>query len=284
MSLITVFDPWNSKICTCPAKYSLSAYTGCGHGCLYCYASSYIINFSSPRPKKDFLKRLEKEIKKLPPHSLITIANSSDPYTPQEEKLKLTRKTLQMLQAYDFKILLVTKSDMVLRDIDILKDLKNIVLTFTLTTLDKTLSAKLEPGAPAPGKRLKAMEKLSPYIPLACRFDPLIYPLNSKEIPQAVKTLKKAGVKQIITSTYKVKPDNFKRMASVFPGHKQLWQKLYFEQGEKKQRYIYLAKKLREELIGKVEKAALKEKLEFSSCREGFKQLNTKNCDGSSLF
>ena len=78
MSLIIPFDPWNNKLCACPQKYSLSAYTGCGHNCRYCYASSYIRNFFLPRPKKDFLKRLEKEIEKVPAGIFITIARSEE--------------------------------------------------------------------------------------------------------------------------------------------------------------------------------------------------------------
>ena len=56
MSYIQPFDPWKSPLCTCPPKYSLNPYTGCGHKCLYCYATSFIKNFYTPRPKKDFLK------------------------------------------------------------------------------------------------------------------------------------------------------------------------------------------------------------------------------------
>jgi len=63
MPLIAPFDPWKNTYCTCPNKFSLSPYTGCTHACLYCYASSYIINFSNPRPKKNFLERLKSQIK-----------------------------------------------------------------------------------------------------------------------------------------------------------------------------------------------------------------------------
>jgi DNA repair photolyase len=92
MPLITPFDPWKNKYCTCPDKLSLSPYTGCAHNCLYCYAASYIRDFSNPRPKKDFIKRLENEIKKIPEGSIIAVANSSDPYQPMEDKLQLTRR------------------------------------------------------------------------------------------------------------------------------------------------------------------------------------------------
>ena len=284
MGLITPFDPWKGNLCTCPAKYSLSAYTGCGHGCLYFYASSYIREFSQPRGKKDFLKRLEKEIKKAPKGSLIAMANSSDPYLPLEQELKLTRGALQIIKEYDLSINIVTKSSLILRDLDILKSLRKIVVSISLTTLDKDLSRKLEPYSHSPQERLKTVKELSLYLPVAVRFDPLIYPLNTEEIKDSIKEIKISGAKQIITSTYKVKPDNFKRMTSNFPEYKELWQKLYSKKGKKIGGYAYLPQTLRKDLINRVREAALSEKLKFSSCREGFNNLNTANCDGSSIL
>ena len=73
-------------------------------------------------------------------------------------------------------------------------------------------------------------------------------------------------------------------MLRAFPKYKSLWQKLYREQGEKHGNYIYLEKNFRKELITAVRKDTLKEKMEFSSCREGFQNLNTTACDGSSFL
>jgi len=283
MNLITAFDPWQGKLCSCPKKYSLSAYTGCGHRCLYCYASFYIKDFFRPRPKEDYLGRLEKEIKKIPDYSIITMANSSDPYQPIEKTQKLTRETLKILKKINCKINIVTKSHLILRDLSLLKDL-NVIVCVSLATLDKKLAKKLEPNVSSPRQRLSAVEKLSKYLPVAVRLDPLIHPLTTKKINQTIQTIKQSGSKQIITSTYKLKPDNFKRMLKAFPQYKDLWQKLYLKDGEKIGGYTYLNKQLREILINEVCKATKNEKLEFSSCREGFKKLNTKNCDGSSLF
>jgi len=284
MSLITPFDPWKSKLCTCPQKYSLSGYTGCGHGCLYCYASSYIINFFNPRPKKDFLNRLKKEITKVPPGSIITISNSSDPYLPLEEKHKLTQGLLKILKDYDLKIMLVTRSALILRDLELIKECRNVVVSFSLTTLKEELAKKLEPAASSPAQRLNAIEALSKDIAVVCRFDPLIYPLNTEKIKEVVSAIKETGAKQVITSSYKAKPDNFKRMIKAFSEHKELWEDLYLNKGKRLGRYIYLPKDLRKELIGKVRSAALAKGMDFSSCREGLQNLNTKSCDGSSFF
>ncbi|MEI8349565.1 MAG: radical SAM protein [Candidatus Omnitrophota bacterium] len=281
MAAITPFDPWKAKLCTCPQKYSVSAYVGCGHGCRYCYASSYIINFFSPRPKKNFLVQLRKEIKKLPANAILTIANSSDPYQPLEKKLKLTRELIKTVRNVPAQVQLVTKSSLITRDMDIFKDYKNIVVSFTITTLNQKLANKLEPFVPQIEEKLKAIELLSHITFVACRFDPLIYPLNTGEIKKMVRELKMRGVKQIITSTYKIKPDNFKRMVTIFPAHKDLWQKIYYREGERISGYIYLPIEMRKRLIREVKEAAQKEKIDFSSCREGFQEFNTAPCDGS---
>lgn len=283
MNLVTPFDPWNSKLCTCAPKYSLSAYTGCGHGCLYCYASSYIRNFNHPREKKDFLKRLIKEVPKIAQGSTITLAYSSDPYLPLEQKLKLTRQALKILKSYNLKIILITKSSLIIKDIDIIREL-NIVVCLSITTLDKTLAIKLEPYASQPKERLKALEQLSKYVPTAVRFDPLIYPLNTSDIERTIQKIKSTGIKQIITSTYKIRPDNFQRMIRVFKKYEAVWKKLYWQEGERIKGYIYLPRPFREKLIQEVRQITLKEGLEFSSCREGFESLNTASCDGCSLF
>ncbi|MBP7088070.1 MAG: radical SAM protein [Candidatus Omnitrophica bacterium] len=283
MNLITPFDPWKSKLCTCPPKYSLSAYTGCGHGCLYCYASSYIRDFARPREKKDFLKRLIKEVSKINRGSTITLAYSSDPYLPLEQKLKLTRQALKILKKFNFKIIITTKSSLIIKDIDIIKEL-NIVVCFSITTLNKTLALKLEPHASLPKERLKALEQLSKYVPTAVRFDPLIYPLNTSGIEKTIQKIKSTGIKQVITSTYKARPDNFQRMLRVFKEYETLWKKLYWQEGEKIRGYIYLSRFFREKLIQEVRQITLQEGLGFSSCREGFELFNTLSCDGSSLL
>lgn len=278
MELIKPFDPWGSKLCTCPAKYSLSAYTGCSHGCLYCYASSYIRDFSHPRPKKDFLIRLRREIKKIPAGSHLTLANSSDPYLSLEKKLQLTRKALEVLSGYDVRISLVTKSALIMRDMDVLKRLKNVAACISMTTVDGSIAEKLEPHASLPKQRLAAVKKLSRYIPVAVRLDPLIYPLTTDHIEKIVQAAAAAGCRQVITSTYKTKPDNYKRMLAAYPCYRQVWQRLY---REKKGTYIYLPFKLREELMKKVALCASKNGLRFSCCREGLASLNTATCDGS---
>jgi DNA repair photolyase len=82
--IIRPFDPWQSPLCTCPFKYTVNPYTGCGHGCLYCYASSYIKDFFRPRPKENILINVRKDLQSLPKGSVVELSASSDPFLLSE--------------------------------------------------------------------------------------------------------------------------------------------------------------------------------------------------------
>jgi DNA repair photolyase len=278
--LITPFDPWQSAGCTCPEKYSLSPYTGCNHGCLYCYATSYIPDFFAPRPKKDFLSRLKKDICKIPAGTLIAIANSSDPYQPIEKGLRLTRETLKIVTEKNLRLNLVTKSALIARDCDIIKNIR-CSAAITITTLKSGLAKKIEPKASTPQKRLAALEQLSKLIFTAVRLDPIVCGVNETEIEKIVMAAKNHGAKQIITSTYKAKPDNFKRLQTAFPAQAAKLKSLYFANPHKINGQFYLEENIRLKFIERCRAAALNAGLKFSSCREGFGQLNTATCDGS---
>lgn len=282
--LISPFDPWKSKLCTCPEKYSLSPYTGCGHGCLYCYARSYIRGFDNPRPKKDFLKRVQVELKRLPDNSFITIANSSDLYQSIENDYRLTESLLKLLKEFNHRIMLVTKSDLILRDIDLIRKISRIVVVISITTLNSELARILEPSAPPPERRIETVKKISEFIPVAVRVDPLIPGINTdeKDLEKLIKAVKDAGAVQIITSTYKSRVRDLNLIEKHFPALKDNLGRLYRKEGEAVNGYRYLNRDLRYRLILRMAELSSKYNLKFSSCREGFANLNTALCDGSS--
>ncbi|MGQ9539012.1 MAG: radical SAM protein [Candidatus Bathycorpusculaceae bacterium] len=282
MSLLAWFDPWRSPLCTCPPKLSFNPYTGCDHRCVYCYASSYIPQFHNCRPKKDLIQRLKREASRLK-GELISIANSSDPYPTIEAEKGLTRHCLQILANSNCKIQLITKSNIVLRDIDLLRRGPSMV-ALTITTDDTETAKLLEPNAPPPLERLKTAEKLvAEGIPVAVRIDPIIPYVNENPEP-LVKTLAQIGVRHITASTYKVKADNWQRLSLALPKTAEKLKPLYFEKGEKIGRYAYLPKPLRLKLMENLAKQAKKHGLKFATCREGLKVLNTATCDGSWLI
>jgi DNA repair photolyase len=276
--LLTAFDPWNSELCTCPDKLTFNPYTGCDHGCLYCYASSYIPNFQNCRPKKNLLTRLKREAARLD-GELVSISNSSDPYPRLEQKTGLTRECLKILAESKCRLQIVTKSDLVTRDIDILQNVPCVVSVTVLTT-DDELSRRLEPGAPVSSKRLKAIEMLvKAEIPTTVRIDPLI-PFLNDNLDSLVKTLAQLGALHITSSTYKIKPDNWKRFTAGFPTVAQKLKPLYFNEGEHVGRSIYLPRDMRFGLMKKAKELAEENNLKFGCCRESL-NLNSAVCDGS---
>jgi len=280
--LLSKFDPWTSSLCTCLDKLTFNPYSGCYHKCVYCYASSYIPNFFNCRPKKDLIQRLEKESHKLK-GEIISISNSSDPYPTIERELDLTRQCLEILAQRNCKIQIITKSDLVVRDIDILKKRPSMVAV-SVTTNNDDVSKKLEPNAPSSSARIKAIETLIQRgIPICVRIDPVI-PLLNDNPKDLIETLASLGVKHITSSTYKVKPDNWKRFSINFPEIAEQLELLYFEKGEKISGYQYLPKEMRFNLMKKVKELTENNDMKFGTCREGLSQLNSATCDGSWLI
>lgn len=280
--LITPFDPWESKLCTCPKKVTLNPYTGCPHQCVYCYASSYIPDFFHCRPKENLISKLKREASKLD-GELISIANSSDPYPPIEESLGLTRECLRILTRHYCKLQIVTKSTLVTRDIDLLRKAPTMV-SISMTTEDEEISKLLEPFAPSPSKRLRTLEKLiKKGIPTSTRIDPII-PLLNEEPRKLIKELASIGVPHITCSTYKAKHDNWKRFTQAFPGLAKRLRPLYFREGKRIGGSFYLPENLRLKILKKVKNLVEREGIKLSICREGFPELNSATCDGSWLI
>lgn len=282
MSLIAEFDPWGSRLCTCPPKLTFNPYTGCDHACVYCYASGYIPKFFNCRPKKDLISRLRREAAKLK-GEIISIANSSDPYPNLEANTGLMRKCLEILSQQECKIQIITKSSLIVRDIDLLKKMPSMV-SLTMTTDSDSIAKLIEPHAPLPSERLKAVETLiNKGVPTSVRIDPII-PLVNDNMENLIETLASMNVKHITASTYKVKPDNWQRFSIALPKIAKKLKPLYFENGEKIGGYIYLPKDLRLKLMRMIGALAEKYNMKFGTCREGLSHLNTAVCDGSWLL
>ncbi|MFH1126949.1 MAG: radical SAM protein [archaeon] len=279
--LIAPFDPWKSQSCTCPDKYSLNVYTGCAHGCLYCYSSSYIPDFFNPRPKKHLAERITKDIETLDKNTPISISNSTDPYQPLEKTFKCTRRCLELL--LDFRKLIVTKSDLITRDIDLLS---NTVVAMTITTISQSLAKITEPFTPPPQKRIDALKTLNESgIPTIARIDPIIPQLN-EDTSELIEKLAAAGVRHIVSSTYKAKQDNFKRLCAAFPKNRDIWHELYTKKGEHLGGATYMPKEARTQIMKKTKEQAEERGMTFATCRENIdlKQSTKTYCDGAHLL
>lgn len=148
-------------------SYNINLYRGCEHQCIYCDTRSacyQIENFNEEvLIKVNALELLEDALPRKRRVGIIGFGSMNDPYTYAEEHYSLTGKALQIAAKYHFPVHIITKSNMVLKDMDTLIRINRIKarVSFTVTTTDDALAAKLEPGAPSPTRRLRAMQQLS---------------------------------------------------------------------------------------------------------------------------
>jgi DNA repair photolyase len=181
--------------------YSTNPYQGCEHGCIYCYArntheyygfsagvdfeSKIIVKHDAPRLIEKFI--LNPNWDPVP----ISVSGNTDCYQPLEKKYELTRGILKVFAKYRHPVGMISKNSLVLRDIDLLKDLAqdNLVHVYiSITTLNEELRRLMEPRTASPLKRLKTVEELSKAgIPVGVMNAPVIPGLNHHEIPAILK-------------------------------------------------------------------------------------------------
>src|SRR5580765_7335478 len=188
---------------------SINPYRGCEHGCIYCFARpthAYLgmspgIDFESRLfAKPNAAELLAKELS-APGYTPKTIAmgTNTDPYQPIEKKMRITRSILEVLREFRHPVGIVTKSPLILRDIDILSEMAEMGLAkvaLSVTTLDRELARMMEPRAGTPPRRLQAIKGLSDAgIPTGVMFAPVIPALNDGEMEAVLSAATVAGAK-----------------------------------------------------------------------------------------
>ncbi|PCK85008.1 radical SAM protein [Rhizobium sophoriradicis] len=186
---------------------SINPYRGCEHGCIYCFARpthAYMglsagLDFETKLfAKPDAAKLLERELAK-PGYKVraIAIGTNTDPYQPVEKEWRIMRGILEVLNKANHPVSIVTKSAMILRDLDILQEMaaKNLVrVGISVTTLDRKLARTMEPRAATPPRRLETIHALSEAgIQTAVMAAPLIPALNDHELERILESAKAAG-------------------------------------------------------------------------------------------
>ena len=147
--------------------HTMNLYRGCCHGCLYCDSRSdcyHIPDFDRVTAKADALPLLRDELARKVRPAFISMGSMSDPYNPFEKELLLTRHALELIDAYDCGVAAATKSDLILRDADLYQSIQAhspVICKVTVTTADEELASKVEPRAPSPSRRLRAVEGLA---------------------------------------------------------------------------------------------------------------------------
>ena len=187
---------------------SINAYRGCEHGCAYCYARpthAYLdlspgLDFETRLFAKPSAPGLLRETLARPGYvpQPIAMGTNTDPYQPIEAHYRITRQLLSICLETRHPVLITTKSDRVLRDIDLLRELAmlNLVsVSLSVTSLDPALSGRLEPRAAAPAKRIAALAKLAEAgIPTHVSVAPVIPAITDHEIESILMRAGEAGV------------------------------------------------------------------------------------------
>lgn len=200
--------------------YALNPYTGCAHNCRYCYAPNILRIRRQEwgefvKVKRNLPTVLAQELKKKPP-GLVGISSVTDPYQPIEKKLNITRYALELLLKHKFTVSLITKSPLILRDLDLIAQFEYNEVTLTVTTLDEGLCKILEPNAPPVRSRLEALEKLSNEGLNTYAFIGPLYPnLELQEVPEFIDAIAATGVGTIMVDTLNLKPGIWRDVKAV---------------------------------------------------------------------
>lgn len=150
------------------ADYCINPYIGCAHGCVYCYAR-FMRRFTGHNNedwgkfidvKVNSVELLEKQLAKKPKKGTILLGSVTDAYQPIEYRYGLSRLIAEVILKYQYPLSILTKSDLVVRDIDILRKIMDCEVGLTLTTLDENKTKIIEPLAVSPRRRLIALTKL----------------------------------------------------------------------------------------------------------------------------
>lgn len=221
-------------------RYLFNIYRGCEHKCIYCDSRSLcyqIENFDDLHVKINSDKLLEKELKSRRKKGTIGTGAMSDPYTFSEKKYNLTRRCLEIISKYNYPLHLTTKSNLVLRDVDILQEINKIYasVAVTITTADDNISKKVEPFAPSASDRFKTLGILSTLgLTTSITLMPVLPFIedNEKNILELVNKAHYYGVKHIVPFLGMSLRDRqrdyyYKKLDEYFPGLKDKYIKKY---------------------------------------------------------
>lgn len=228
----TIISSYNENPNWFGINYNMNIYKGCCHGCIYCDSRSscyQIIDFGRVRIKENSIEIIRKELQSKRRKGVVGTGAMSDPYNPFEEKYELTRQALKLIDEYRFGIGIATKSDLIIRDIDILKKIQShspVIVKMTITTFDDELCKKIERKVCTSNKRFKAIKKLSDNnIYTGILLMPLLPFINDNEenIKNIIKKAYECGAKFVfsyglgVTLRTNQREYYFEQLRKIFP-------------------------------------------------------------------
>lgn len=219
-------------------KYNMNLYRGCQHQCIYCDSRSecyQIEDFNDVVVKVNAIELLRDELSRKRVKGTIGTGSMNDPYMPIEDQRNLTRQALQAIADFRFPVHIITKSDLVLKDMNILLEIDQVyaAVTFTITTFDDILGKKVEPGAPKVSVRFNAMQTLAKNgILTGVTLMPVLPFLedNAENIRQIVSMAHESGASYIIPSFGMTLRDRqrdyyYRKLDQLFPGLRRKYEK-----------------------------------------------------------
>ena len=221
--------------------YNMNIYRGCSHGCIYCDSRSDCFknyDFNTVKAKDNALKIIRDDLRAMPQTGVVGNGAMSDPYNPLEKDLKLTRNSLELINAYNFGVSICTKSALIVRDTDVLLDIKEhspTIIKFSISSADDELCEKLEPFVSTTSERFEAMQQLSRRgIFCGVQMVPLLPFINDSEdnILQILTMAKEAGAMFVYTymgMTLRAgsREYYYEHLDKIFPGIKEKYIKRY---------------------------------------------------------
>lgn len=190
------------------ARNGMNLYRGCTHGCIYCDSRSTCYQMQHPfediEVKANALGVLEEELKRKRGKAMISTGSMSDPYLPLEADLELTRGALEIIADHGFGATVLTKSDLVLRDLDVIRRIHSstrFVLQMTLTTWDETLCRLIEPNVASTRERIEVLRQFQAEgIPTVVWLTPILPFINdtSENLLGILNACREVGVRGII--------------------------------------------------------------------------------------
>jgi DNA repair photolyase len=224
--------------------YAINPYYGCAHKCQYCYAVFMKKFTGHTEPWGDFVdiktnapEVLARQLARLSKRSRISFSTVCDPYQPLELKYQITRKCLQILAPHRHRVSILTKSSIVVRDVDILKKMYKVRVSFTITTMDDHIRKIFEPAAPSAERRFKALRTLARE---GIRTNVFVAPVlpyisdSSTAIAGIFRAAKAAGAEYVMFDTLNPYPKvwhNVKRLVNTnFPEKSESFSSYYANQ------------------------------------------------------
>ncbi len=206
------------------ADLVLNPYIGCQHACIYCYAD-FMKRFTN-HSKEEWGSFVDVKVnaletinpKKIPKRSVVLLGSVTDPYQPLESRYQITKKCLERLLNCHVRVEILTKSSLILRDIDLLKKFKNLKVGMSVGILDSGLSRKLEPCASSPQQRLETLKRLHKEGINTYLFISPIFPKISK-ISELLE-LTKDYVGEVMFENINIRPNNKRRILKFIQENK----------------------------------------------------------------